>query len=143
PHGGPAAREPRSNRASRVLIDWRPAPLESRDTGLDARTSGPSRGLGASRGSRSAKAARPAALGDVAELLGLSERLELLQRLVLDLADPLAGDVERPPHLVEGAGVLATQAVAELEHAALAVAQVLQRLAKRFLGQNLGRALIR
>jgi hypothetical protein len=33
-------------------------------------------------------------LGEFAELLRLGEALQLLQRLVLDLADPLAGDVE-------------------------------------------------
>ena len=55
--------------------------------------------------------------------------LKLLQRLVLDLADPLAGDVEGPPDLVEGARVLAAQSVAKLEHAALAVGEVLQGLA--------------
>src|SRR5205823_10339252 len=60
-------------------------------------------------------------LGDVAELLGLSQRLELLERLVLDLADALAGDVEGPPDLVQRPRVLAAQAVAQLEHAALAV----------------------
>src|SRR5688500_1414201 len=85
----------------------------------------------------------PAQLGDVAELLRLGERLELLERLVLDLADPLAGHVERAAHLVERARVLAAQAVAQLEHAALAVGQVLQRLAERLLREDLGGALVR
>src|SRR3954464_6286580 len=80
---------------------------------------------------------------DVAELLSLRERLQLLQRLVLDLADALARHVERPPDLVERARVLPTEAVAQLEHPALAVGEVLQRLAQRFLGQDLGRALVR
>src|SRR5437899_11339963 len=60
-------------------------------------------------------------LGDVAELLSLGEALELLERLVLDLADALARDVERPPDLVERARVLAVEPVAKLEHATLPV----------------------
>src|SRR5918911_2415282 len=85
----------------------------------------------------------PAQLRHVAELLGLRERLQLLQRLVLDLADALARHVERAAHLVERARVLAAEAVAQLEHAALAVGQVLQRLAQRLLGEDLRRALVR
>src|SRR5258707_5443990 len=84
-----------------------------------------------------------AALRDVAQLLRLGQRLQLLQRLVLDLADPLARDVERPPDLVQRPRMLAAEPVAELEHAALAVAQVLERLAQRFLGQDFGRSLVR
>src|SRR4051794_33870469 len=82
-------------------------------------------------------------LGDVAELLSLGEALQLLQRLVLDLADALARDVERPPDLVERARVLAAEAVAQLEHAALAVGEILQRLAERLLGEDLGGPLVR
>src|SRR4051794_10475349 len=80
---------------------------------------------------------------DVAELLGLGEALQLLERLVLDLADALARHVERAPDLVERARVLAAQAVAELEDAALAVGEVLQRLAQRLLGEDLRGALVR
>src|ERR687889_2144944 len=83
------------------------------------------------------------ALRDVAELLGLRERLQLLQRLVLDLADALARHVERAAHLVERAWVLPAEPVAELEDAALAVGEVLQRLAQRLLGEDLGCALVR
>src|SRR4051812_37471167 len=83
------------------------------------------------------------ALRHVAELLGLRERLELLQRLVLDLADALARHVERAADLVEGAGMLAAEPVAQLEHPALAVGEVLQGLAERLLREDLGGALVR
>ena len=86
--------------------------------------------------------ATSALLGDVAELLRLGEGLQLLQRLVLDLADALARDVERAADLVERARVLAAEPVAQLEHAALAVGEVLQRLAQRLLGEDLGGALV-
>src|SRR5215213_4106316 len=82
-------------------------------------------------------------LGDVAKLLGLGERLELLERLVLDLADALARHVERAADLVQRPRVLAAQAVAQLEHAPLPVGEVLERLAQRLLGEDLGRALVR
>ncbi len=36
-----------------------------------------------------------------AAVLRLGEQPQLLERVVLDLADALAGDVERPAHLVE------------------------------------------
>src|SRR5690242_18544942 len=81
--------------------------------------------------------------GDVPELLSLGQALQLLQRLVLDLADALARDVERPADLVERARVLAAEAVAQLQHAALAVGEVLQRLAEGLLGEDLRRALVR
>src|SRR6478672_2378866 len=84
-----------------------------------------------------------APLGNVAQLLRLGQRLQLLQRLVLDLADTLARDVERPPDLVKRAWVLATEPVAQLEHAPFAVGEVLQRLAQRLLGEDLGGALVR
>src|SRR5204862_2196332 len=84
----------------------------------------------------------PRGSGDVAQLLGLGQRLQLLERLVLDLADALAGDVEGAPHLVERAGVLAAQSVAQLEYAPLAVGEILQRLAQRLLGQDLRRPLV-
>src|SRR3954454_18862357 len=81
-------------------------------------------------------------LGDVPELLGLGEALKLLEGLVLDLADALPRDVERAPDLVERARVLAAEPVAQLEDAALAVGEVLQRLAQRLLGEDLRRALV-
>src|SRR5215207_2568188 len=83
----------------------------------------------------------PDQLGDFAELLRLSQGLKLLEALVLDLPDALAGDVEGPPHLVERARMLAAEPVAELEHAALAVGEVLEGLLQRLLGEQLGGAL--
>src|SRR3954465_5044577 len=82
-------------------------------------------------------------LSDVAELLRFRERLQLLERLVLDLADALARDVERPPDLVERARMLAAEPVPELEDAALSVREILERLAQRLLGEDLGRPLVR
>src|SRR3954447_21875240 len=88
-------------------------------------------------------ATRAARLGNIAELLGFRKALQLLERLVLDLADPLARDVESAAHLVERARVLAAEPVAQLEHAALAVGEVLECLAERLLGQDLGCAVVR
>src|SRR5579872_5763252 len=82
-------------------------------------------------------------LRDVAELLRLGEALQLLERLVLDLADALARDVERAADLVERARVLAAEPVAQLEHAPLAIGEVLQRLAQRLLGEDLSGPLVR
>src|SRR5215217_7323096 len=92
---------------------------------------------------RASAAGHSARLRDVAELLRLGEALELLQRLVLDLPDPLARDVEGAADLVERARVLPAQPVAELEHAALAVREVLERLAERLLREDLGGPLVR
>src|SRR5471030_2358161 len=72
------------------------------------------------------RGARGWSSGHVAELLGFRERLKLLQRLVLDLPDALARDIERPANLVEGPWVLASEAVAKLQHSAFAVGQVLE-----------------
>src|SRR5204862_4090952 len=57
--------------------------------------------------------ARPWLGRDVLERLRVGERAQLLEALVLDLADPLARDVEGPPDLVERARVLAVEAVAQ------------------------------
>src|SRR6478752_6585760 len=71
------------------------------------------------------------ASGDIAELVRLRQRAELLQALVLDLPDALARDLERPADLVERARLLAVQAVAQLEHPALAIVQRAEALRER------------
>src|SRR4051794_23635367 len=74
--------------------------------------------------------------GDLAQLLRLSQRLQLLQRLVLDLADALTGHVERAPDLIQRPRMLATEAIAQLQHSPLPVGEVLERLAQGFLGEQ-------
>src|SRR3954469_17529503 len=64
------------------------------------------------------------------------ERPELLQALILDLADPLAGDVERATHLVERPRMLAVEPVAELEDPALAVREGAEDLFQRLLAHR-------
>src|SRR5581483_5808520 len=113
-----------------------------RGSGSRPRTQGAPR-ANARKRPRTPAAGLRRASGHVAQLLGLGQRLQLLQRLVLDLADALARDVERAADLVERAGVLSAEPVAELEHAAFAVGEVLQRLAQRLLGEDLGGALVR
>src|SRR5436190_11374025 len=72
-------------------------------------------------------------LGHVAQRDRLGQRAELLQALVLDLADPLARDVERAADLVQRARVLAVEPVAQLEHAPLAQAQAPEHARQRRL----------
>src|SRR5437773_2633939 len=72
---------------------------------------------------------------------------QLLQALVLDLPDALARDVERPPHLVEGARMLAVKPVAKLEHATLARREAAEhtpqrRLAELFFGDLVRESLV-
>src|SRR3954451_20356644 len=81
--------------------------------------------------------------GDFAQLLRVAERAQLLQALVLDLPDPLARDVERPPHLVKRAGMLAVQPVAELEDAALALRELAEDPAERLAAKRDLRGLVR
>jgi hypothetical protein len=69
----------------------------------------------------------------VAQLLGIGEAFELLERLMFDLTDALAGDVERAPDFLERPGMLAAESVAQLEYAALAVAEVLEGVSQGFL----------
>src|SRR5438552_8702516 len=77
------------------------------------------------------------------KLLRVRERPQLLQALVLDLPDPLAGHVERPPHLVERPRVLAVEAVAELEDGALARREAAEDRTQRLLTQRYFRGLVR
>src|SRR5438874_5970635 len=74
--------------------------------------------------------------GHVAQLDRVREGPQLLQRLVLDLPDALAGDVERPPDLVERARVLPVEPVAQLEHAPLAVRERPEDPLQRLLAQR-------
>src|SRR2546426_6447876 len=67
-----------------------------------------------------------AALRSLAQLLCVGQRLQLLQRPVLDLAYALAGDVERLSDLLQGARPSSHDAVAKLDHLALACRQRLQ-----------------
>ena len=48
----------------------------------------------------------PSGLAVVAQLLGLVEALELVERVAFDLANSLAGDVERSPDLYSGRGTV-------------------------------------
>src|SRR5262249_62140167 len=56
---------------------------------------------------------------------------QLLEALVLDLADALAGDVERATDLVERSRLLAVEPVAELQHLALSLGQLGEDAPKR------------
>jgi hypothetical protein len=47
------------------------------------------------------RSAAPEVLWGVEQLSGFAEVLKLFERLPLDLPDPLAGHVERPPDLVQ------------------------------------------
>src|SRR5215218_8096721 len=85
--------------------------------------------------------ARAAALGGVAQLLGLWQRLELLQRVVLDLADPLARDVERAADLLERPRPPAGQPEAHLDDLPLALRQRRQRASHVLAAQVLRRKL--
>src|SRR5205085_6097521 len=96
---------------------------------------------------RSRRAIRPHEgapyLSDVPQLLRLSQGLKFLERLILDLPDPLARDVEGTPNLIQRPRMLAAEPIAQLEHPALPVAEVLERLAQCLLGQDLGCPLVR
>src|SRR5215211_1973053 len=71
----------------------------------------------------------------VAEALRLGERLELLERVVLDLADALARDVKRAPHLLERVRAGAREPEAHLDDLALALREGVERLAHVLLAQ--------
>src|SRR6478735_2888992 len=78
----------------------------------------------------------------VLELAASGRVAQLAQRLGLDLADPLAGDVELLADLLEGPGTPVLEAEAELEHAPLATGQrvedgldlLLEQLVRRRFG---------
>src|SRR3954451_308626 len=97
--------------------------------------------LGATAGERTG-GRRRVALGDVAQLLRLGEGAELLQRVVLDLADPLACDVEQASDLVERPRLLAVQSVAHLEHPALALREHPERAPQRLVAEREGGGLV-
>ncbi len=78
----------------------------------------------------------------VTKLLSLVEVVELAQRLIFDLTDALARDFERASDIVECARLLAVEAVAQLEHAPLAVGEILDRCAQRLVGEDLRGALV-
>src|SRR5512135_655989 len=82
-------------------------------------------------------------LCNVAELDGVREGTQLLQALVLDLANPLAGDVERAADLVERPRMLAVEPVAELEHLPFAARERAEDLAERLLAHRDLRLLVR
>src|SRR5437588_12586782 len=81
---------------------------------------------------------QPGTSGGVAEALRLGERLELLQRVVLDLADPLARDVEGPADLLQRARAPARETEPHLDHLALAGRQRGQRAAPVLAAPVLG-----
>src|SRR5438034_4244561 len=64
-----------------------------------------------------------AGLEGVLQALHLRQRREPLERGVLNLPDPLAGDAEGAPHLLERSRQAAMQPEAELDHPALALGQ--------------------
>src|SRR5262245_30450922 len=80
----------------------------------------------------------------ILELAAAGRVAQLAQRLGLDLADPLAGDVELLADLLEGPGAPVLEAEAELEHPALAAGErvehgldlLLEELVRRGLGRR-------
>jgi hypothetical protein len=64
----------------------------------------------------------------------------LFERLTLDLPNPLTRQLDRPPDLVQRPRTLAAEPVAQLEHA---MAELLQRISQRFVGEDLAGLLVR
>src|SRR6266508_963667 len=71
---------------------------------------------------------RDCALAATLEALRFGQRREGLERVVLDLADPLAGDTEGAADLLERLWLTAMEAEAELDYLALALGQRGQRV---------------
>src|SRR6185436_9649169 len=91
------------------------------------------------------RAGRPGRLLEVVlELAAAGRVAQLAQRLGLDLADPLAGDVELLADLLEGPRPAVLEAEPELEHASFAARQrvehrldlLLEELVRRGLGRR-------
>src|SRR3954451_1745607 len=86
---------------------------------------------GASGSARAGSTRRPitcdALLLKLAKPLGFRQALQLLEGVVLDLADALPGHAEGAPDLLEREWLLARQAVAQLDHLALAFGQGVER----------------
>ena len=68
----------------------------------------------------------------IAQVLGVLAATQMSHGLGLDLADALAGDVEGRPTSSSVRGVLAAEAVAQLDHLALAVAAGVESRARAF-----------
>src|ERR1700677_3337887 len=89
---------------------------------------------------REVRAARRAAArsGRLAQLLRFGERLQLFERAVLDLADALAGDVERAADFLERACAPTDDAVAHLDDLTLAPRQAGEHAHDVLPAQRLG-----
>src|SRR4051794_1581404 len=101
--------------------------------GVYAARAAPRAGRG--RAPQRGRAARLLLGGQGAQALDLAQGGELAQRLDLDLADALARQAEFAADLVERARVAAVEAVAQLEHAAVALRQVVQPELQRLVAQ--------
>src|SRR6476469_1469646 len=96
------------------------------------------------RAAPATRAPWPPLLEVVLELAAPGRVAQLAQRLGLDLADPLAGDVELLADLLEGPGTPVLEAEPELQHAPFAAGQrvehrlhlLLEQLVRRGLGRR-------
>jgi hypothetical protein len=90
------------------------------------------------RDARDLRSASPEALWRVEQLSGFAEP-KLFERLTIDLPNPLTRHLERPPDLVQRPRMVAAEPLAQLEHA---MAELLQRVSQRFVGEDLGGPLV-
>ena len=123
PTRGAAGRRPSSSAAARAASRLPRRPGQARD-----RRSGRPPGVGR-RAHGLAVARRPlptdgALVEELPQPLRVAVGVELVERLGLDLADALARDAEPLADLLEGAGLLAAEAEAELQDLALAVGEL-------------------